>query len=232
LWSLLLLVACETNAPEKGAPVDADGDGHRATEDCDDADPRVNPAMPELCDGLDNDCNEFVDDAPVDGLWVFEDNDGDGFGVGTGRAACGLPSGAALVDGDCDDGDAARAPGLDERCDGLDNDCNDRVDDDALDADPYAADLDGDGWGDGGVAWLCAPVQGLAPYGACDDDAVRLRRCCSFCAFTACCRSSRSSRRTRPRRAAMITSICRRWRCISSTRDMFPCLMCMPCAAR
>jgi hypothetical protein len=30
LWSLLLLVACETNAPEKGAAFDNDGDGHLA----------------------------------------------------------------------------------------------------------------------------------------------------------------------------------------------------------
>jgi hypothetical protein len=169
LWSLILLVACETSAPDKGAAVDADGDGHLATADCDDADPRVNPAMPELCDGLDNDCNALVDDSPVDGLWVFEDLDGDGFGAGPIRAACGLPEDAALKDGDCDDGDAGRAPGLEERCDGADNDCNDVVDDDAIDAAPYAADLDGDGWGDGGVAWLCAPIQGLAPYGDCDD---------------------------------------------------------------
>jgi hypothetical protein len=169
LWSLLLLVACETNAPEKGAGVDVDGDGHLADDDCDDNNAQINPSMPELCDGLDNDCNELVDDSPVEGLWVFEDADGDGFGAGAGRAACGLPAGTSLKDGDCDDGDAERAPGLDERCDGLDNDCNERVDDDALDADPYAADLDGDGWGDGGVAWLCAPIEGLAPYGDCDD---------------------------------------------------------------
>ena len=168
LWSLILLVACETGAPEKGA-ADADGDGHLPPEDCDDADPQVNPAMPELCDGLDNDCNNLVDDSPVNGLWVFEDGDGDGVGAGTIFAACGLPEGTSLQDGDCDDARAEVAPGLDERCDGLDNDCNGRVDDDALDADPYAADLDGDGWGDGGVAWLCAPIQGLAPYGDCDD---------------------------------------------------------------
>ena len=169
LWSLLLLVACETRAPDKGAAVDNDGDGHLTPADCDDDNAQVNPAMPELCDGLDNNCNELVDDSPVEGLWVFEDQDGDGYGDGAGRAACGLPEGTSLEDGDCDDTSPERAPGLEERCDGLDNDCDDRVDDDATDAAPYAADLDGDGWGDGGVAWLCAPIQGLAPYGDCDD---------------------------------------------------------------
>ena len=87
LWSLLLLVACETNAPEKGASFDHDGDGHLPPDDCDDDNAQVNPAMPELCDGLDNDCNAIRDDSPVEGLWVFEDADGDGFGAGAGLAA-------------------------------------------------------------------------------------------------------------------------------------------------
>ena len=46
----------------------ADGDGVSIAEgDCDDADASVSPALPELCDdGVDNDCNGFVDglDAP------------------------------------------------------------------------------------------------------------------------------------------------------------------------
>ena len=41
-----------------GAPVDADGDGVPAPEDCDDADPRRAPTLAELPDdGLDNDCD-------------------------------------------------------------------------------------------------------------------------------------------------------------------------------
>ncbi|MCK6525042.1 FG-GAP-like repeat-containing protein [Myxococcota bacterium] len=168
-WSLLLLVACEARGPDKGPAADLDGDGHLAPEDCDDDDPQVNPAMPELCDDLDNDCNSLVDDSPVNGLWVYDDADGDGFGVGAGYAACGLPDGAATRDGDCDDGDAERAPGLTERCDSRDNDCDGRADEDAVDAEAYAADVDGDGWGDGGVAMLCAPLEGLAPVGDCDD---------------------------------------------------------------
>ena len=44
--------------------VDADGDGYPSCRDCDDANPAVHPGAPEICDGLDNDCNGAVDDAP------------------------------------------------------------------------------------------------------------------------------------------------------------------------
>ncbi len=43
--------------------IDRDGDGWtRRAGDCDDDDPEVHPAAPELCDGLDNDCDAAVDE--------------------------------------------------------------------------------------------------------------------------------------------------------------------------
>ena len=43
---------------DSGEPVDADGDGVPASEDCDDDDPYVSPELEEICgDGLDNDCD-------------------------------------------------------------------------------------------------------------------------------------------------------------------------------
>ncbi|RJP17924.1 MAG: hypothetical protein C4520_15450, partial [Candidatus Abyssobacteria bacterium SURF_5] len=48
-------------------PVDADGDGYAADADCDDTNPAVNPGAPEVCDdGIDNDCDGFVDAADSD----------------------------------------------------------------------------------------------------------------------------------------------------------------------
>ena len=42
-----------------------DGDGFTADQDCDDSDPGIHPAAPELCDGFDNDCDGQVDPSSV-----------------------------------------------------------------------------------------------------------------------------------------------------------------------
>lgn len=58
-----LLIACSgaphgTLDPPPGAPVDADGDGVAADQDCDDADDTVFPGAPEVSqDGVDQDCD-------------------------------------------------------------------------------------------------------------------------------------------------------------------------------
>jgi hypothetical protein len=44
--------------------VDCDGDGFIPPIDCDDGSPGVHPGVPELCDGLDNDCDGHVDGLP------------------------------------------------------------------------------------------------------------------------------------------------------------------------
>jgi subtilisin-like proprotein convertase family protein len=112
-WTVDFVI--EMPAPE----VDADGDGVPAcANDCDDTRPDIGAGLPELCDGLDNDCNGALPASE-------RDLDGDGFGV---------------CQGDCDDASTAEHPGAPERCDGLDNDCNG-----ILDAPGGEQDLDGDG---------------------------------------------------------------------------------------
>ena len=86
---LMLLVACpgkgvESVTPESGGGPDSDLDGYGENEDCDDADPAVNPGASEVCDGVDNNCDGQVDgfDA-VDAQTRYTDADGDGFGDDT-----------------------------------------------------------------------------------------------------------------------------------------------------
>ena len=150
----------------------ADNLAYRDLQDCDDADPDVNPgAIEVLGDGVDQDCDG------VDGT----DGDGDGFGsVLTGGLDCddenpstypgatdpagdGVDRNCDGVDGedadrdgvaspesggtDCDDDDPGVFPGAAEFCDGIDTNCL---------ADPSEDDDDGDGW------MVCA--------GDCDDN--------------------------------------------------------------
>ena len=87
-------------------------------DDCDDSDDTVYPSAPELCDGLDNNCDLNVSTAE-------EDADGDGFVVCTIDANGWL--GSLNINGgeDCDDGDISIYPNAPELLnDGIDQDCN------------------------------------------------------------------------------------------------------------
>ncbi len=113
---------------------DADGDGRETEvlggEDCDDTDASVYPNAPETCDGADQDCDDVVDEDATDAdIWYF-DADSDGYGYDWDYiTACDDPgSDYCAYPGDCYDYDAEQAPGLDEVCDGKDNDCDDATD--------------------------------------------------------------------------------------------------------
>ncbi len=93
-----------------------------------------------------------------------------------GFACNGDPVAGADADGDgvnsnedCDDENASVNPDADEVCDGLDNDCNGAVDDQA--GDLYYPDNDDDGFGEEeeGV-WSCDPIAGkVTVAGDCND---------------------------------------------------------------
>ncbi len=104
--------------PPDAWDVDGDGDGFlECADDCDDDNATVFPGAPELCDGLDNDCDGAP---PID---ETTDLDGDGFPV------C----------ADCHDGDASIHPAAAELCNGWDDDCDGLL----L---SLEVDLDGDGY--------------------------------------------------------------------------------------
>ena len=103
---------------------DDDQDGDPDATDCEPVDPTVFTGATEVCDAIDQDCDNLVDDG--------FDADGDGW------TTCGPDGAAGNLDDDCDDGDPALNPGQIELCDGLDNDCDGEIDE--------VADLDGDGF--------------------------------------------------------------------------------------
>ena len=53
---------------------------------------------------------------------------------------------AAVCGGDCDDTDPTISPIAIERCNSLDNDCNGTIDDNAIDAQTFYTDRDGNGY--------------------------------------------------------------------------------------
>jgi len=123
--------------------------------DCDDSDSAIHPAATEVCDGVDNDCDGFVDDADssvVGQSTFYADDDGDGYGdPGDSSDSCSTPTGHVSDSTDCDDTDATINPAATEVCDGVDNDCDGLVDADdpgATGLSTYYADVDADGYGD------------------------------------------------------------------------------------
>ena len=138
---LLLLLGCPSGGEDStSGKVDADGDGFLASDDCDDGEATVFPGATEQCDELDNDCSGVVDDNVVDGIAVYTDADGDGFGdEALSRSACAAAVGESAEAGDCDDGNAAIYPGASE------TDCTDPTDYNC-DGSVLFADIDADGF--------------------------------------------------------------------------------------
>jgi len=149
--------------------LDSDGDGYgddaiseagctapegyaSAAGDCEDGEALINPGAQEVCDPdqTDENCNGVSDDLddgvdPSGQLTFYVDSDRDGYGSSTVSVdACIQPDGYSESNDDCNDGNIATHPNAPELCDGLDNDCDQNVDDTCWDI----AQWDGGKWGE------------------------------------------------------------------------------------
>ena len=176
---LAALIGCDGKdseyVPEED-PIDEDGDGYPADEDCDDFKATISPGAVEVCDEIDNNCNGEIDEGA--GREYYLDEDGDGYGLTDVMVqGCAPPddgSNYAERDGDCDDTVAIVSPGISfDGCDDLDNDCDGDLDEDAdpNDYSNFFLDADGDGFGDPDISihTCVAPDGYLADSTDCDD---------------------------------------------------------------
>ncbi len=138
--------------------------------DCDDLNASVHPNVPEVCDGIDGDCDGSVDEGVA--LPGFADADADLHGdPNAPRMGCAGLAGFASVGDDCDDADPSRHGAQLEVTDAVDNDCDGRVDENPR-ARVWYPDTDGDGYGADGAAAVVSAVDvlGYALNGDdCDD---------------------------------------------------------------
>ena len=144
------------------------------SNDCDDSNPDVSPKGTEICDGIDNDCNNNIDEPTAIGVstWYY-DHDGDGYGDASNSLEyCDQPSDVS-VSGDCDDELLDVSPDAIEVCDDIDNnELDGKVGEStAQDVQTLYLDSDGDGYGISSTTTLnCNIVSGYAvDSDDCDD---------------------------------------------------------------
>ena len=130
------------------ADVDGDGYGNPASSvqacsapagyvsnstDCNDANASVHPGATEVCNGIDDNCNGQIDEGVK--TTFYADADGDGYGnSGSSVQACSAPAGYVSNSTDCNDANKNIHPGAADICNGIDDNCNGVIDENAITA--------------------------------------------------------------------------------------------------
>lgn len=141
--------------------------------DCNDGDPLYYPYAAESCGDPDYNCDGLAG-FPV----LYADSDGDGHGDPNvtvySTDPCAPGAGGVLVPDDCDDTVSTTYLGAVELCDGVDNNCEGRVDeDDPRRGATFYVDVDGDGYGNVWITACTSPGWGYVTLGGDCNDAER-----------------------------------------------------------
>jgi hypothetical protein len=141
--------------------------------DCNDNNANRNPGLPEICNNIDDNCNNQIDDG-LTFLNYYIDTDADGFGAGNSTFACASPGINYVTNNtDCNNTNALINPSRTEICNSIDDNCNTLIDD-GLVFNNYYLDADADGYYTSLVNACVSPgpnytlIQGV--LGDCNDN--------------------------------------------------------------
>ncbi|MCU0673123.1 MAG: MopE-related protein [Myxococcota bacterium] len=146
--------------------------------DCNDGNAMVRPGLPEVCNGIDDNCAGGVDDGLAFACWA--DGDRDGFApngaAGQCRPTSGCPTGTTATNPtsaatrDCNDGNASIRPGGTETCNNVDEDCDTTIDEGVTRACTTACGMGTETCSAGSFAGCTAPMPMTEVCNGADDD--------------------------------------------------------------
>lgn len=129
--------------------------------DCDDTNPWVHPNISEICNGIDDNCDNNTDEEGAHQCsYYFRDSDQDSYGLAEDKRCLCAPDHpyTSTKTQDCDDSNPVNYPFNQEICDGSDNNCNYVVDEaNTPDCTVFYRDQDSDGYGSSESKCLCGP---------------------------------------------------------------------------